>query len=170
MLIDNFDDSRNIRNVSYLIPVGICIYLTIYSVNNIMSVWISEWGIYANLDLYLNYWLSHSISLLFVVSFGYFFVRSLWRRIVSGQLNCSKVFISLFVLSIMLFGLAYLSEYVIRIFEESRYGTPKMPDNEYYDFIRNIYPYTWFVEFVIIILSITFATRGSGKQRSSEDY
>jgi len=64
----------------------------------------------------------------------------------------------------MLFGLAYLSEYAIHIFEKSRYGTPKMPDNEYFDFIRNIYPYTWFVEFMIVILSITLATRDSQKR------
>jgi len=69
----------------------------------------------------------------------------------------------------LLFGLSYLSEYIIHIFEKSRLGTPKMPDSEYYDFIRNIYPYTWFVEFMIVMLSITFATRDVRKQLSTEN-
>lgn len=170
MLIDNATDSSTIRNVSYLIPIGICIYTIVSAVRNILYLWSYELGIYMQLDEYVNYWFSHSASLILVSVTGFLFVRSMWKRVISGQFNCARLFISLLILSVVFIGISFFNSRIIHVIEEARNGESVMHSNEFVDFRISLGPYVWAGEYLIQILALTFAMRGSRKQLPSNDY
>jgi cation transport ATPase len=164
MLIDNSDDSSLIRNVSYLMPIGICVSTIIFSTKNVLFDWLNEWCLFMKFDDYQGYWLSHLVVLMIALVSGYFFVRSLWRRIVSGRLNCARVFVMLFILAMGFIAISFLSSKIINTVTESRVYT----SNEFLEYVRSLSPYVWGAEYVLIILAITFATRNTQKKKSPD--
>lgn len=168
MLIDDSQSSNSIQNVSYLIPIGICLFAIISSFKGLVITGFEELAMRYEMDAYLSYWLIHlgTIVLISVVSF--FLVRRVWRRIVNGEFNCARLFVSILILTVISIGITELGQHILRIFMDLRYENGYSYQSGYMEFLRKISTVVWGVEFVILVSVITLAVRSPRKVHSSE--
>lgn len=168
MLIDDYQNSSSIQNVSYLIPIGICIYVIVASFRRILIAGLFELGVQYDMNPYLCYWSTHLSSTLLIAVVSYFFVRRIWRRILSGKFNCSRLFVSLLIFTVVTISITEFGNYLIWKIHDLRYENGPVYDAGYFEFLSKISGYVWVVEFVVLIITITLAVRSPRKAISSE--
>jgi cation transport ATPase len=168
MLIDNSDDSNSIQNVSYLVPIGAFLYIIFASLFNLLKFVLVDAGLRMKFEQYLNYWavqIGVTTLLTWVI---YAIARRIWRRILSGQYNCARLFVSLFIATIVVvassFFLIDLHITYFRLTSEEGLNIT----SDYISYKESLYPYISTIEMVILILALTLGFRSSAKKPMRE--
>ena len=159
MLIDDSENSDSIQNVSYLIPIGICIYTIISSFRGLLNSGLAEMGYQYEFDPYLTYWTAHLGTILLTAFVSYFFVRRIWRRILTGEFNCARLFVSLLIITVVSISIELFGHYLLRKLMDLRNDYGFRYESGYLEFLNKISAYVWIVEYVILITVITLAIR-----------
>lgn len=164
MLIDNSQNSSSIQNVSYLIPIGIFMYIITSCFNSVLALVSQEIGMrVVEFDPYLNYWMTQIGTLVLTSLVTYFLIRRIWRRIITGEFNCARLFVSLFIAAVIAvlitqFGSKWFVEYLILIDDGQ---SSSNITSDYIKYRNALYPLIGIIDMVITVLVFTFAVRGS---------